>query len=423
MLPFQELFRASRAPSQRRPQGQQPQLEGLEERLMLSIAPIQPTPEDVVLVQRLNAARADPAAYGRTIGVDLSGVAPSQPLAFDARLNGAAQSHSLDEAANGYADHFRPPSLPQTNPPTTSPSERIGAAGYPLPSPTFNTGDPTQNFTESIESGSQPTTPEAALQDLITDAGHPDLGHRTHLLATNAFFQESQQIGVGIVHDPNSQEQNYYTIETAFTSDTRPFLTGAVFNDSNGNGLYDIGEGLGGVSVQVFQGSNLVASTTTGDAGAYQLQLDPGTYTVTFSGGRLPSAQSSTVTLGTQNVQQNLVVNLPASAVATKAAVTPPAASGATSIGRSNGLASTPGGLLLEQHPVTVSSTAPSLVLSTGATSTGNTAGSVNYRGTLWDHTGANLTEGSDFFGTGVTGFTGSHSETDKVTTDFGLSL
>src|SRR5262249_9728514 len=134
---------------------------------------------------------------------------------------------------------------------------------------------------ESIAAGY--ATPESALAGLIIDQGVSDLGHRKMLLAIGSPYASFSEVGVGIVQNGTGSYHNYYTIDSGWTSDTRPFLTGAVFNDSNGNGLYDIGEGLGNVTISVAG----VGSTTAWASGAYSFQLSPGTYTVTFSGGGL----------------------------------------------------------------------------------------------------------------------------------------
>src|SRR4029079_543357 len=97
-----------------------------------------------------------------------------------------------------------------------------------------------------------------------------------------------------IVQGGTGTYQNYYTIDTASDADTRPYLTGVVYSDLNNNGKYDIGEGLGGVSVTV-QGAGTTATYTSG---GYSMQLNPGTYSVTFSGAGLPAAIGQQVTVG-----------------------------------------------------------------------------------------------------------------------------
>src|SRR6266576_2853953 len=81
-------------------------MEELESRYLLSIAA--PTATEQLLLELLNNARANPAAYGASIGVDLSGVAPSQPLAFDGRMIDAARAHSIDMSIQGYFGHNTP---------------------------------------------------------------------------------------------------------------------------------------------------------------------------------------------------------------------------------------------------------------------------------------------------------------------------
>src|SRR6184192_1973169 len=81
-------------------------LEELEARQLLS--GFQPTPAEQLFLERLNDARGNPAAYGAAIGLDLSGVAPAPPLAFDARLVEAARRHSQDMGARDYFAHNTP---------------------------------------------------------------------------------------------------------------------------------------------------------------------------------------------------------------------------------------------------------------------------------------------------------------------------
>ncbi|MFY9821172.1 MAG: SdrD B-like domain-containing protein [Thermoanaerobaculia bacterium] len=64
-----------------------------------------------------------------------------------------------------------------------------------------------------------------------------------------------------------------------------------VWNDANGNGLQDTGEtGINGVTVQLFNGATLVATTTTAGDGNYTFNnLTPATYTVKIVPGTLPA--------------------------------------------------------------------------------------------------------------------------------------
>src|SRR6516164_4308155 len=80
-------------------------LEQLEARELLSADPLA---VEQLFLEQLNDARANPAAYGTSIGLDLSGVAPSQPLAWDPRLIQAALGHSQDMNDRNYFSHVTP---------------------------------------------------------------------------------------------------------------------------------------------------------------------------------------------------------------------------------------------------------------------------------------------------------------------------
>jgi uncharacterized protein YkwD len=256
--------------------------EQLEARELL--AGYQPTAVEQLFLEQLNDARANPAAYGPSIGLDLSSVAPSQPLAWSPSLIESARLHSADMNARAYFSHNTPEGI--------DPGERMSAAGFPW-----------QSWGESIAGGSAYPGPADALQALIIDAGVPDLGHRRHLLAIDQLFQTQNQVGIGIVQAGSGPLTNYYTIDTAGSADQRPILTGVVMADTNGNGKYDIGEGLGGVTITV----SGVGSTTTFDTGGYEIPVQPGVYTVTATGGALTSPIVRTVVVGTTNTRLTLI--------------------------------------------------------------------------------------------------------------------
>jgi uncharacterized protein YkwD len=266
------------------------QLEELETRQVLS--GFQPTAVEQLFLEELNDARANPVAYGQSIGVDLSYIPPSQPLAFDTDLIMAARLHSQDMSNRAYFSHYTPEGI--------DPDTRMIAAGYP--SNTY--------WAESIAAGSGYPTPAAALAGLIIDTGVPDLGHRNHLLAYGGGNAMMQQVGIGIVLNGTGPYQNYYTIDTGGLPGTSAYLTGAVFNDANNNGKYDLNEGLAGVTITVAG----VGSFAAFDTGGYSIALQPGTYTVTAAGGQLTSPITHVVTIGTSNVRLNFISNTAAAA-------------------------------------------------------------------------------------------------------------
>jgi uncharacterized protein YkwD len=257
-------------------------VEQLEDRQLLS--GYQPTAVEQLFLEELNDARANPPAYGLATGVDLSTVAPAQPLAFNPELIQAARDHSQDMSSRAYFSHVTPEGL--------DPGQRISQTGF------FWNG-----WGESLAGGSIYAQPADALSGLIADNGVQDLGHRRHLLSMDPGFQSQNQIGIGIVQATSGPLINYYTIDTASAPGAGPFLTGVVFSDTDGNGKYGIGEGLGGVVITVTG----AGSTTTFNSGGYTLAVTPGTYTVTASGGGLTSPLTRTVTIGTSNYRLNFL--------------------------------------------------------------------------------------------------------------------
>ncbi len=273
-----------------------PLLEDLEYRSMLS--GYSPTDIEQFYLEELNEARFNPAAYGVSLGLDLSSVAPSQPLAMNSLLVESARLHSQDMIAQNYFSHYTPQGV--------GPGQRIQATGF------SDTG-----YAESIEYNTNPASISTgfasdyaawdtgvSLSNLIVDQGVPDLGHRVMLLDIGGQFDADRQVGIGIASQDTTSEGFIYrqtdtTIDMASTSNSNPFLTGVVFNDSSGNGEYEPGEGLSGVTITV---SN-VGTTTTFDAGGYSLQVPAGIDTVTASGGGLSAPITRTVVVQNDNVE------------------------------------------------------------------------------------------------------------------------
>jgi hypothetical protein len=121
-------------------------------------------------------------------------------------------------------------------------------------------------------------------------------GHRENI---HGAFRE---IGVGVMLGSNgSVGPQLVTQDFGFRYDTKPFVTGVVYRDLNGNGFYDLGEGIGGVTVTV-AGSDFYA--VTAPSGGYSAPVPAdGSYTVTFSGGGFATNQQTAVVSGGNNVK------------------------------------------------------------------------------------------------------------------------
>jgi len=123
-------------------------------------------------------------------------------------------------------------------------------------------------------------------------------GHRITIL--NGAYTE---VGIGALADRSSSTTVgpwVVTQDFGARADAVPQLLGVVFDDADGDSVYDAGEGMGGVTVTI-TGNGHTMTTRTWDAGGYQLGLEPGSYSVVFSGGGLDGVVRGTVTLGGEN--------------------------------------------------------------------------------------------------------------------------
>lgn len=163
-----------------------------------------PSPAEQLFLTQLNAARANPPAYGASIGVDLRTVPPAPPLTFDLRLVAAAREHSHDMAARAYFAHTTPEGLTAAG--------QIERAGYDW-----------QGYGQSIAAGSIYAQPAEALKALIIDAGVPGAGHRRHLLGIGQPFATLDAVGVGIFSG-GGPYTHYYTINTGRSAVPQPYV-------------------------------------------------------------------------------------------------------------------------------------------------------------------------------------------------------
>lgn len=126
-------------------------------------------------------------------------------------------------------------------------------------------------------------------------------GHRITIL--NGALTE---VGVSVLSedDPNTQVGPLLVTQNFATrSDYHPMLLGVVINDLDSDQFYDVGEGLGDILVTATDAAGNETQTTSWDSGGYQMELDPGSYTVSFSGTGLDGVASYTLTMGSENSQ------------------------------------------------------------------------------------------------------------------------
>ncbi|MCC5839063.1 MAG: hypothetical protein JJT96_02980 [Opitutales bacterium] len=233
----------------------------------------EPTDFEQLMLELVNRARANPGAEADRLGIDLNedlhpgeiADTPKQPVGSHRFLIDAARGHSQWMLDNDVFSH--------TGAGGSSPSQRAQAAGYP--------SGAGENIAWVGTTGE--VDPEAFTRD-HHDGLFISPGHRLNIC--NGSYRE---IGLGILlgaylHD-GTQFNSLMTTQKFGSSPSTPwpFVVGVAFYDFNGNGVYDPGEGIGGIEVQVAGGSYY---TATASAGGYTLPRPSagGERVVTFSG-------------------------------------------------------------------------------------------------------------------------------------------
>jgi hypothetical protein len=266
-----------------------------------------PTDEEQLYLEYISRARANPphegwilatttdpdvlAAYAY-FGVDtnlmqsqFNAITSSPPVAMNGQLMAAARGHSQDMFVNQYQGH--------TGTDGSSPGDRITAQGYNW----YTYGENVYSYSESVFYG------HAGFEvDWGPGTGGMQVppGHR--LSIHNSTFRE---VGIGVVDGTNgSVGPQLVTQDFATSQSAIPLITGVVYYDVNGNGFYDVGEGIGGVTVQV-PGSTYFAITA--NSGGYAVPVTTnGNYAMTFSASGLTTQRVATVT-GLANVKVDYV--------------------------------------------------------------------------------------------------------------------
>lgn len=267
-----------------------------------------PNPQEQLMLQLINRARMDPLAEMQAMfstgqanienaytffGVDealalsqVENLSPLAPMAWDLSLGTSADTYSNLMIAEDSQSHFLD---------GLTLFQRLGAGGYDFELG----GGAAENlfaFTQDVLHGHA---------GLYVDWGNgpggiqSPPGHRNTILSE---FYTS--VGIGYVPVPPGQDIGPYAVTQHFGlsgADPAPFLTGVAIDDMDNDDFYDIGEGLGGVTVTA-NGANGTFMTTTWSSGGYTLDIEPGDYTVTFSGGGIGADQSFDISVGFDNV-------------------------------------------------------------------------------------------------------------------------
>ena len=268
------------APSHRtKPSPRALRLEALEPRELLTVTM---TPQEQLMIELVNRARADPALEAARFGIKLNDEVEEdstiseeakQPLAPHQALVTAAGLHSDDMLRRNFFGHNTPEGV--------TPSDRAMAAGYPV-----GAGENIAWFGET----------RGIDRDLEVYQRHRSLvlsvGHRINMMR-----QQWREIGAGVrygtfTESENGRFTNFDSIMVGTLFGSRGgdyFITGVAISDQVlANNFYEIGEGLGGVTITaVREEDGQTFTDVTGVSGGYGLQVPAGVYTVTAMGGRV----------------------------------------------------------------------------------------------------------------------------------------
>lgn len=223
----------------------------------------EPTSEETLILEYMNRFRSDPSAEADLIAPpgtsggrvdwkmfreEMKALKPMPPLVFNLDLLDAARKHSYYMAQNGLTHDEVPGKIGFYG---ASPGDRIRLSGYK------NSG-----WGENAFAGSG--GPWDSHSGFLVDAGdgpggmQPARGHRKNMIGA---FREvgpggvPNGAGLSVTHDFGSRDVR--------------MAGGVVYIDAQGKNFYDLGEGIGQVTITSSDGG----LTTTWKSGAYELDL------------------------------------------------------------------------------------------------------------------------------------------------------
>lgn len=270
-----------------------------------------PTPDEQYMLELINRARANPTEEGiRLMDTEdpsvqaaysyfnINKAATKQafttypqrpPLAFHPALIQAARVHTADMVANNFQGHVG------SNGSTLD--QRYAAVGYV---PQGQWGENVSAYSNSVWYGHCGLNVDWGTQNQI------DLGHRSNIMNfKGAVYTE---IGIGITKTSGGLQQGTvgpYVITQDFGIRTVRYITGVVYNDKNGNGFYDVGEGLEGVRVEPSRGTYYAVTSTSG---GYAIPFTgSGSVTIVASGGPLTAPITQQASFGSDNIKIDFV--------------------------------------------------------------------------------------------------------------------
>lgn len=286
----------------------------------------QPSSQEQYLLELVNRFRADPASeYNRLVNsgnadvedalnffdVDLSilslqwdSLRSAQPLAWSDQLGSSAATHNQLMIDNDAQSHDFPGELGLL--------ERINAAG-------------SNSYTKVAENiYAYADSPFYAHAGFTIDWGNTSTGiqsppgHRNNLISRiledgRLFENPYREAGFSILEDSDPATSVGPLVVTQHLGDrdtgSDEWLLGVAYRDMDDDNFYSVGEGLGGLTVNIdgIEGTTFSTSVQTGISGGYQTLVPQGDYRVSFvQSGQLLS--SFDVAVAEASLKQDLVI-------------------------------------------------------------------------------------------------------------------
>lgn len=228
-------------------------------------------------------------------------ISPSAPLAFNASLQAAAQTHNNRMIAANAISH----QLTGEKDLAT----RVLSAGFET-GLTTAVGTPalSENVGGAMTQNGEFSVASYALASFAVDWGVPSHSHRDAL--TNGDYTE-----IGIALTPTSKQIGPYatTCDLGTSVDGArsdgAYLLGVVYDDLDGDAFYDVGEGVGGAKITIERLDGdfdvLTVEISSMSAGGYQIFLLNGSYRITVEGGAFSTSVVKNVAI-TDGVNKKL---------------------------------------------------------------------------------------------------------------------
>jgi hypothetical protein len=268
-----------------------------------------PTDEEQLYLEYINRARANPTAEGLGLqsttdadvladyeffGVNIplmlsqfAAISPAPPVSLNSRLTAAARLHSQDMLENQFQGH--------NGSNGSDLASRITAQNYNW----TTIGENVFSYAHSVWHGHAGFNVDWG-GNASTGGMQDPPGHRVSI--HNPSFRE---VGIGVVNGSNGKVgPQLVTQDFASRGNPTPFVTGVAYYDLNGNDFYDVGEGIGDVTVLA---SGAQSYGLTASSGGYSVPVPGnGAYTVTFRVPGVPEVKRTVVVSNNSNVKVDL---------------------------------------------------------------------------------------------------------------------